>query len=230
MEAVASTVAQSLPLDNWFADKKGHLRYLKRGLHWQIYSTFFLTPILLTQNINVKNKYKCNYESTLFLAPQHIQSTTQYFDFESKNCTGTDVDQTARQRKTKNVPKMKFEMGNQVFMFCLFLNWVIKKVCFLLLFSLLNLVKDIWSKFSKYFQHIQCGVKCRGNCTIWPCFKDTYLGDSFDALYWYRGASNSSKWSLMNRYKIFQQIELVMKHNYVPAKNIWIIRVNLETK
>ena len=49
-------------------------------------------------------------------------------------------------------------------MFCLFLNWVVKKVRFFLLFSLLNLVKDMSSKFlpikhlSKYFQYITCGV------------------------------------------------------------------------
>ena len=61
-----------------------------RKLHCQIYSTFFLTPILLT------TKYQCNhlkkqmqsYKSTLFLAPQHIQFTTHYFDFESKKLYG----------------------------------------------------------------------------------------------------------------------------------------------
>ena len=39
-----------------------------------------------------------SYKSKLFLAPQHIQFTTHYFDIESKNCTGTGVDQMIRQR------------------------------------------------------------------------------------------------------------------------------------
>ena len=52
-------------------------------------------------------KYFCNHlenkhnhiKAHFFLARQHNQLTTHYyFDFESKNCTRTGVDQTIRQR------------------------------------------------------------------------------------------------------------------------------------
>ena len=51
--------------------------------------------------------------------------------------------------KTKALQK---EIRNHAFMFCLFLSF--------LKFSLLNLVKDMWSKYLsiKYFQYIKCGI------------------------------------------------------------------------
>ena len=43
-----------------------------------------------------------------------MQFTTHYFDFESKNCTKTGVDQTTCQRQTENVLKMKAKYKNTV--------------------------------------------------------------------------------------------------------------------
>ena len=82
---------------------------------------------------------RCSIEkhiSTLFLATQPIQLITHYFDFQSKKkkkCTETGVDQTT----DKLIMCWKWKPN---------INRLIKKVRFLL-FSLLNFVKNMSSKF-----------------------------------------------------------------------------------
>ena len=80
---------------------------LKRELHCQIHCTFFFeSHSANTQNISATTVKIRNHIKTH--APQHIQFTTHYFDFETKNCTKqVRVDQTIRQRKIENVLKIK---------------------------------------------------------------------------------------------------------------------------
>ena len=64
----------------------------------------------------------------LFLAPQHIQFTTHFFDFESKNCIDSGVDQAIRQRETENVLKTKAKSKAKVLQ-KEFLKLEIKPLC-----------------------------------------------------------------------------------------------------
>ena len=59
-----------------------------------------------------------------------------------------------------------------------FLNWVIKKVRFLLLFSLLNLVKDMWTKFLsiKHSSTHKMWSKCEVQCN--PDLRNKVLGNN----------------------------------------------------
>ena len=53
---------------------------------------FFQSYSANTKNINVATlKIKVIYKSTVFLAPQHIQITRYYFDFESKKSVQEQV-------------------------------------------------------------------------------------------------------------------------------------------
>ena len=60
---------------------------------------FSLTPILLTQKINVTILIINTIIYTLVLAPQHIQFTTHYFDFKSKKLYG-------KRCRSKDPPKI----------------------------------------------------------------------------------------------------------------------------
>ena len=92
---------------------------------------------------------------------QYIQFTTHYFDFESKKlfanlCRSNDLPKI-NLRRTENKAKYKAKaMRNE------FLKSETK--LYVLLLSLLNLIKYMWNKFSaikhspNYFQNIKCGV------------------------------------------------------------------------
>ena len=83
------------------------------------------------------------YKSSLGLAPQHIYFTAHYFDFESKKDPLKIKWKCAENQRY--IQMKNFKIKNQAFMFCFFKNHVIKKMRFLILFSFLNLVKDMWS-------------------------------------------------------------------------------------
>ena len=117
-----------------FADVLQNM-FSNAGLHWQIYSTFSLTPILPTRITSII--FLCDnglrHERVNYSA--HTTHNTFFWLRVKKACTETGVDQTTCRRWNENVlkkdhVKVIYEIRNQAFMFCWFLNWVIKRCTF----------------------------------------------------------------------------------------------------